>query len=335
MIDTYTVSHYSGPCGSFPFVTTHLLWENRSRIQMASGERIRVTLYGHGADLAQDATGSNLFEWITARGTTTRYPGAPIRFGQTVPKGYVTIDVRAATSHGLGNRTITVKWLTGDEHLSFKIVSSCAEFTGSLRQPRVGGGGATLTPPGTGGAGVAVPNLLPSLGANYVLTRPFSTQVTPTLRGGMRQVSDFFANGLPDNVVTSVAVPDLIWGISGVNAELAKTSFDAQLIDVSNAANPRVLDTLNLPQGFPANTPLVTRANYPGRPTSIRVVNNPRFAFDHDNDPTTDPLRQTYVGCFTEPGSTQSLDPMALLLIVDGANRVSEGGRENDNELRF
>jgi hypothetical protein len=332
MIDTYAVSHYSGPCGNVPFVTTHLQWANRTRIQIASGERIRITLYGHGADLAQDATGSNIHEWITDRGTTTDYPGAPIMFGQLVSKGYVTIDVRAAHDHGLGNRTIRVKWLTGNEQLDLKIVSSCTEFTGTMRQERVGGG--TFVTPPRGGTGTPLPNLLPYVSPNSVLTRPVNQQVIPTLRGGMRQVASFFASGLSENVVTAVPVPKLTWGVSGVNIELAKTQFDAQLIDVTNVSNPRVLDTLSLPQGFPANTPLVTKTNYPGRPTSIRVVKNPRFQVDHDDDPNTDPLRQTYVGCFTEPGSTQALDPMALLLVVDSANRVSEG-RENDNELRF
>lgn len=333
MIDTYVASHHSGPCGDRDFPTNHSQWANRSRIQLASGERIQITLYGHGADLAQDVTGSNLYEWITKRGTTTDYPGAPIVFGQKVAKGFVTIAVRAAPEHGLGNRTITVKWLTGDEQLSLEIVSSCSDFTGTFRSPRVSGGGGAVRPPRV--TRTPAPNLLPYVSTDTVLARPLNGHVIPTTRGGMRQVPDFFGATLSDNVVTAVPVPTLTWGVQGVDTELVQTAFDVQLIDVTDASNPRVLDTLSLPQGFPVNTPLVTRTNYPGRPASIRVVNNPRFGHDHDGDPTTDPLRQTYVGCFTEPGSTQALDPRQLLLVVDAGDGVGEAGRENDNELRF
>src|SRR4051812_21261977 len=122
MVDTFTIRHYSGPCGNVPFHTGHFLWANRSRIEIASGERIRVTLFGSGTDLAQDVTGSNIYEWISRRGTTTDYPNAPIMFGSKIAKGYVSVDVRATSSHGLGNRTIYVKWLTGQENLNLKIV---------------------------------------------------------------------------------------------------------------------------------------------------------------------------------------------------------------------
>jgi hypothetical protein len=98
-----------------------------------------------------------------------------------------------------------------------------------------------------------------------------------------------------------------------------------QLIDLD--ANNRVLDTLTLPQGFPAGTPQVQRDNYPGRAASIRVVLNPRFQVGT--------ALQTVVGCFTEPGSTQTLDSKNLMIKVDPDNRINEGNNENDNELRF
>ena len=98
-----------------------------------------------------------------------------------------------------------------------------------------------------------------------------------------------------------------------------------QLIDVD--ANNRVLDTLILAQGFPANTPLVQRDNYPGRAATLRVVMNPRFQVGT--------AQQTFAGCFTEPGSTQTLDAKNLLIKVDPDNRINEGSNENDNELRF
>ncbi len=58
------------------------------------------------------------------------------------------------------------------------------------------------------------------------------------------------------------------------NPETVTTRVDTQLLDGDTGA---VLDTLSLPQGFPARTPLVQRDNYPGRAPSIRVVLNPRF----------------------------------------------------------
>lgn len=173
----------------------------------------------------------------------------------------------------------------------------------------------------------ATPNLLPALATPTVLTRPLSAVVTTT-RGGMFPVNSFFCTGLAVNTPATVPVPKLTWGVVGVNIEAASGAnarFDVQLIDVD--ANNRVLDTLTLPQGFPANTPLVQRDNYPGRATSIRVVMSPRFQEGS--------AQRTFAGCFTEPGSTQTLDSRNLLIKVDPDNRINEGNNENDNELRF
>ena len=160
-----------------------------------------------------------------------------------------------------------------------------------------------------------------------MLTRPLGAVVVTT-RGGMFPVNSFFCGGLAVNTPATVNVPRLTWGVSGVNIASASgpnARFDVQLIDVD--ASNRVLDTLTLPQGFPANTPLVQRDNYPGRATTIRVVMNPRFQEGS--------AQRTFAGCFTEPGSTQALDSKNLLLKVDPDNRINEGDRENDNELRF
>ena len=173
----------------------------------------------------------------------------------------------------------------------------------------------------------ALPNLLHALATPYVLTRPFGPVVVTT-RGGMFPVNSFFCDRLAVNTPTTVNVPKLTWGVSGVNIAAASgpnARFDVQLIDLD--ASNRVLDTLTLPQGFPANTPLVQRDNYPGRATTIRVVMNPRFQVGT--------AQQVVVGCFTEPGSTQTLDSKNLLLKVDPDNRINEGNNENDNELRF
>jgi len=96
---------------------------------------------------------------------------------------------------------------------------------------------------------------------------------------------------------------------------------------MSTPDHPLLLDTLSLAQGFPAHTPLVQKDNYPGRPTSIRVIRDPRF----QEGPST----KTIIGCYTEPGSTQLLDPRVLLIKVDSNNQIAEGDREYDNELLF
>jgi hypothetical protein len=333
MIDTFTIRRFSGPCDAVRFDPRHHSWADRSPIVIASGERIRVTLYGHGANLAQNATGSRIFEWISEDGTSTDYPNAPIMFGARVPKGYVTIDIRAASSHGIGERTVNVYWATGRETLKLRIVASCADVVNAAYRTSVQGG--VYNPPIHVGTGETAPNVLPHLNTPYVLTRPIGQVITPD--GAMMvRVADYFGEGLPENVVTAVPVPKLTWGVAGVNIHLANTQFDAQLIDQSDPNNPRVLDTLSLPQGFPDNTPLVTKDNYPGRLSTIRVVRNPRFQVgtqqvgDH-----VEPTFTTYHGTFTEPGSTQVLDPGALLLVVDSNNRINEGRRENDNELPF
>jgi hypothetical protein len=325
-IKGFTIYHYSGRCGSVPFNNALTnFWEGRDRIKIASGERIRVTLYGDGADFAQDATGSRIHEWISDRGTV---PSGRIMFGQEVPMGYVTVDIRAKSSHGLGNRTVTVKWPIGNEKLKLKIVRNCSELEGAAYRSSPSGSSGVSTPSGGVSHQVRIPNLLPSLLNNPIfLTRPLNQQVVATPGGGMMQVSDFFCDRLAASVVTAVPVPRLTWGVAGVNIELANSQFDVQLIDMTNPNAPRVLDTLSLAQGFPANTPLVHRDNYPGRPTSIRVVRNPSFPFGSGT--------LTFTGCFTEPGSTQSLDPMSLLLRVDPNNRINEGERENDNDYRF
>lgn len=173
------------------------------------------------------------------------------------------------------------------------------------------------------GATVQLPNLLPALVTPTVLTRALGATISTT-RGGMVAVNNFFCANLAANVVTTVNVPKLTWGVSGVNIEAVNTRFDTQLLDAD--AN-RVLDTLTLPLGFPANTPLVQRDNYPGRATTLRVVRDPRFQLGA--------AQQTTIGCFTEPGSTPTLDPKTLLIRVDPDNRIDEGSRENDNDLRF
>lgn len=324
MIDNFTIRHVSGACDTVLFYPNYNSWADRRRIVIVSGERIRVTLYGNGADFAQNATGSGIYEWISDRGTSTDNPAAGYALGRTVPIGYVAVDIRAARSHGLGNRTVRVNWATGSELLNLRIVASCAEAERSRYRyiPRAStspsSGIIIRVPP--------VPNLLPHVNTPYVLARAYGPEV-PTPNGGMFRVDDYFGKSLQPNIITTVPVPDLTWGVIGDRIGAANTQIDVQLFDESDFNNPRVLGTLNLPQGFPPNTPLVTTNNYPGRPVSIRVVKNPTFQFDDG--------RQTFCGTFTEPGNNQALEPSALLLVADSSNQINEGVREADNELRF
>lgn len=127
-IDTFTLDHKAGPCGEYMLSTNHMNWTGLRRIRIATGETIRVMLYGHGADFATDATGAAIYEWLDGKGNTTNYPGAPIIMGSRVAKGYVAVAIRAESQHGTGDRTVTVKWLTGSETIPLNVVSTCAEL---------------------------------------------------------------------------------------------------------------------------------------------------------------------------------------------------------------
>lgn len=152
-IDTFKLAHSSGPCADFTLPTGHLSWSNLARIRIATGETIRVTLFGHGADLATDATGAEIYESIDGKGRTTNYPNAPIVMGSKIPKGYVVIAIKAISEHGTGNRSVTVKWATGNETIPLKIVATCEELRGAPYRTapsppsEQSSGTPTLTPP--------------------------------------------------------------------------------------------------------------------------------------------------------------------------------------------
>lgn len=110
-LDTFTLKHSSGPCGDFKLPTGHLLWSNLTRIRVAT-----------------DATGAGIYEWFDGRGRTTNYPNAPIVMGTKFPKGYVAIAIRSDSEHGTGNRTVTVKWSTGNETIPLKVVATCEDL---------------------------------------------------------------------------------------------------------------------------------------------------------------------------------------------------------------
>lgn len=342
-IDTFRVWHHSGTCSDLQFPSNHMLWNGRSRINIASGERIHVRLYGHGADLASDAAADGIHEWIFNKGTTTDYPNAPIYAGQKQPKGYVTVAIEAKAEHGTGNRTVTVKWpWPGQpETIPVRIVANCSSLTDDAYRltpgtPTAGQGTiGAIRPPPTGTVPL-LPNLLPSVQPPYVLARPLGA-VVPTPAGGMFPVNAVFCANIPSNVVTQVAVPPLQWGVLGTNITLAATGFSVQLFNDSDLNAPVLLATQTLTAGFPANTPQVLATNYPGRPATIRVIANPRFTLSSGKTSSGMDLgiSQTYPGCFTAPGVTQPLDPTRFRVVVDPANAIGEGSNEADNELTF
>jgi len=112
-IDTFRLYHKSGPCNNARFENRNFLWSERQRIQIASGETISILLIGFGADLAQDATGWSIHEWIHSRTSSWTLGGS----------SSVLIMVKATPSDGLGNRTITVRYPTGTERFNVKIVA--------------------------------------------------------------------------------------------------------------------------------------------------------------------------------------------------------------------
>jgi hypothetical protein len=123
-------------------------------------------------------------------------------------------------------------------------------------------------------------------------------------------------------------VPVLRWGVSGVNITLAAAGFNVQLFNETDPDNPVLLGNLPLPNGFPANTPVVQTNNYNGRPTAIRVIANPQFTISKS-------VNQTFPGCFAAPGVNQVLEPVRFRIVVDPQDTVNEAGFENDNELTF
>lgn len=334
-VDTFEVWHKEGACSDHKFPSKHLSWQSRSRINIATGEKIHVRLWGHGADFATDAKEDNIHEWIVSTGTSTDYPNAPIMFGQKVPKGYVTVAIEAKAEHGTGDRSVRVTWPPpgAPETIPVRIVSTCSALLGVAYRSAPGTPGATSSRVPIGAA-VRPPastqplyaNLLPSVQAPYLLARPLGL-VVPTTAGGMYPVNTAFCANIASNVVTQVAVPPLRWGVLGTHIALAASGFDVQLWNDSDPNAPVLLDTQALPAGFPPGTPQVLATNYPGRPVTIRVIANPQFAIGS----TT----RTHPGCFTAPGVAQPLEPTRIRLVVDSADTMAEGSNKADNELTF
>ena len=209
---------------------------------------------------------------------------------------------------------------------SFDITLDVTDASGFSQQQRQRvtlprGACNTVAPPAGGGIRVGAGS-----GANLLPARLFPER--PLLRriGGLGtnvMIPIGFCTGLGNDARGRAQVPPLVWGLSSAGGDVA--SARAELRD---AASGRVLSSFDA--RVPGNSAPVTRENYPGRPTSVAVVN------------VTGPLMRDFgnqAGCFLDPAAAAPpLDP-SFRLVADPANAVAEGPdattTEADNELTF
>jgi hypothetical protein len=154
----------------------------------------------------------------------------------------------------------------------------------------------------------------------------------PTANGPIHQLFDTFCAGLSPNVITSVQLPPLQWGVRSNSSASVTSAFRLELIDLVRG---RSLDSSEVPVGSMASGGSAMRSNYPGRPTTVSLVKDYLHPVSIDATGQAAP-RKIEIGCYTAPGSTAVFDPGTdgLAVRVDTTNVVAESN-ENDNELRF
>jgi hypothetical protein len=154
----------------------------------------------------------------------------------------------------------------------------------------------------------------------------------PTANGPIHQLFDTFCAALSPNVITSVQLPNLQWGMQSNNATSITNAFRLELIDMERG---RTLDASDVPAGSLPIGGTAMRNNYPGRPTSASLVKDYLHPIAIDATGQVLP-RKVEIGCYSAPGSTPAFDPgtNGLAVRVDTTNVVAESN-ENDNELRF
>lgn len=324
-VDTYRVWHHSGTCGDFEFSSNHMLWNGRSRIHIASGERIHVRLYGHGADLANDAAADNIHEWIFNKGTTTDYPNAPIYGGQRQPKGYVTVAIEAKAEHGTGNRTVTVKWpWPGEpETIPVKIVANCSSLTEDAKRLAPGAPVAgqstigTIKPPLTGTIATPAPfvDLMPRATLNNIFRRvPESSPVTVNNASYLRVDDRWCAGFLPPatgSASRNITVPNLDWGVTNAGTAANGAAFTSQLTAGAAVLQAPMTAAGALGAGASANFAFA-------RPNSAaRVI---RFAIPQPQ------------GCFVNPADAGFWEDPPLTVRVDAVPAAAPGNVAESNE---
>ncbi len=321
-IDTFEVWHKDGACADHRFPSGHLLWNSRSRINVARGEKIHVRLWGHGADLATDAGADGIHEWIVSRGRSTDYPNAPITGGQKVPKGYVTVAIEATSSHSTGNKTITVTWpWPGQpETIPVKVVSSCEALLDDAYRlapdtPTASTGTINpIAPPPTSTVIAPPPivDLVPRPTLNNIFRRTGNPVTIGT--GNFIPVDARWCTGLPmptsGSAARDIVVPPLDWGVS--NAGTAATgAFTAQL-----RSGAVVLQTQALAAGTPAVGASTSFAFTRPNGGAVRVA---RFAIPQPQ------------GCFVNLANPGFWEDPPLTVVVDSGGAIAESSEDNNS----
>lgn len=271
-------------------------------------------------------TGENLqfggFMETRARLSTQRFLSATAttqvrELFANVPQAGTTVTPEFTTTVSLmrGARVQEMRfWDTALEQPTGPIMFPTVEMRFTHARPSTGGGN-------TGGpitvGGERPPNLQP---VRLFAERPLIRRIAGI--GDNVQVSPGFCTGLGNNQAGSAQVPSLVWGVS--SAQEPSPSVRVELRDGSNNTVLASFDSGPLN----ANDAGVTRENYPGRPTSLRVI---RVT---GGDAMREYGNQT--GCFLDKAApAPRMDPAAFVLAVDTQGVVDEGPGEADNELRF
>ncbi len=314
-LDTYEVWHKSGNCGDWSTLSQHDTWPP-PRLDIATGEKLHVRLWGHGADLATDAKADKIHEWIADRGRSTDYPNAPIYGGQRLPKGYVTVAIEAKAEHGTGNRNVVVTWpFPGQpETIPVRIVSSCQGLTkAGLRHPpgspTVSSGTISpISPPPTAVIGTPAPfvDLMPRATLDNIFRRVSNSGPVAVNGVSYLRVDDLWCSAFvaPASGSSSrnITVPNPVWGITNAGTAANGAAFTSQL-----RAGGAVLQTTTTAAGGLA--PGATTGLVFIRPNSAaRVI---RFAIPQPQ------------GCFVNPADTGFWEDPPLTVVVDA---VPAGG---------
>lgn len=320
-IDTFEIWHKEGACADYKFPSNHLLWANRSRISLARGEKIHVRLWGHGADKAADAGADGIHEWIVSRGTSTDYPNAPIVAGQRVPKGYVTVAIEATSSHGTGNKTVTVTWpWPGQpETIPVKVVSSCETLLEDAYRlapdtPTAGSGTLNpISPPPTSTITAPAPfvDLVPRATLNNIFRRtgnPITIGIGNFIPVDSRWCSSL-AVPVSGSVARDITVPDLDWGVTNAGTAATGAAFASQLRSGSAVLQTQTVGAGALAAGASASFAFA-------RPNSqARVA---RFAIPQPQ------------GCFVNLANPGFWEDPPLSVVVDTAGTVVESSETNN-----
>lgn len=322
-LDTYEVWHKSGNCGDWSTLSQHDAWPP-PRLDIATGEKLHVRLWGHGADLAVDAKASGIHEWIADRGRSTDYPNAPIYGGQRLPKGYVTVAIEAKPEHGTGSRNVVVSWpFPGQpETIPVRIVATCQELTkAGLRYPPgfptiSSGTVSPIAPPPTFTNNPPAPfvDLLPRATLDNIFRRVGNSGPVTVNGISYLRVDDRWCSGFPiptsGSASRSIVVPHPVWGITNAGTAANGAAFTSRLRTGTGVLQTTTTAAGGLGAG--ATTGIVfTRPN-----SAARVI---RFAIPQPQ------------GCFVNPADSGFWEDPPLIVEVDTGGAVAESNEDNNS----